>query len=1407
MTMTHEAAPPRQAEAAPARGSAQRAALIMLVLAITFQPMLHPTGPGNSSPVDVIVVAAIVTAAVWLAGTHRKLRAPYALPVALFVIAGAASGLVSSLPTTALLTLAIDLLLFAWCTTITNVLSGPRAMRIALKAWSWSGIFWAGVVIVAWLGHITVLEGLTPAEGNRVMFTFGDPNYASWYWDSTIFVLFASRTPGRRWMRILGYVLLVWALVLSESNGGVLALGLGISFLVMVRHYRRHGWPGVLATGLVIGLVAGTFFTVLPLNSIRQWALYSGQPLLVNSIGRSGQSSNERSLLIQETIGLYKASHGVTGLGPASTKPLLTTGLYPYANEAHNDWLAALVERGVLGLGALLLLAGCVIARAGPAVRRPLSAPMAAAVPAPAGIVAAILAVTINSFYEEVLHFRPLWMLFGVAAVLGRDALRSHKASRQRRFARLRPAALTRMITRPPAKVKDSNGQDGHVRRPLMPLPAAIAASAGTSRQLVPAAIMARLPASVRALIPAPAGKSGSKGTSKHVITNLGAQGGALACASIASLVVARIGGPTVLGYWSLLRVLPWLFGVVISCGLPTASAFFLAGEYGKDRRVRPTLAVMAVVGAGLSALAWLACAVPFHDVFFKQMPLALVVVMAIYVVTSLLNVTAKACCQGSGDIPGANLLIVAEEFWFLPVYIALRIATGQGGSALVVAAMIISGGLYFATAVLRLWSRGFFSHWGRPSFRLAGRISAFGARGQLGNMLWLMNLRFDFVLLGALAGPAVLGIYAVASKFAELMRLVPTAVNYVLYPRYARLGRVKATAEARKALPRVTALTLLMTPLLAVGTYIAIPILYGKAYHGAILPAEIIIIGLSIEGAAAVSSAYLLGLGRPGLNSVGMGVGAVITVTMDLILIPRWGAVGGAVTSAVTYLTTTMVLVALSRRQFRLVARTGDVTSAKPKIVADSWARRAVDIVVSGIALAIAGPVIVLLAGLVRLTSRGPAFYRQVRTGRAVEQFTMLKLRSMVSGADQAGPLVTSRSDSRVTKLGALLRATKLDELPQLFNVLKGDMTLIGPRPEVPRFIPYYDDEELQILNVRPGLTGPGQIFYTEVQQATTPDSEDPEQHYATRELHPKLAIDLDYLRRRSFGHDLQIVVRTALMLARLAKPAPAPVSLPDAKPAGPVRSAPRPDEDDTPTIVMVPYAPLMPEAWPTFLTGPQLAARTERERDDQGDATVVFGRYRPPVAHDKPAARTGPQALAPAERERERDDRGDATVVFGRYRPPVAHDEPAGRTGPQSPAPAEREREDQGDATVVFGRYRPPVAHDEPTVIAASRPRPWSDDDEATIVMAPVPAIIGAAQTPAGPVGQVTQRTASRRAPDASSAQPTRPIAAAEALPATIAATGKRRNPYRALTFLMLLATLVALAIGSILVLWPRL
>ena len=408
----------------PRRGSTERTAMLTLTAAFIFQPILHPSGPGNSSPVDILTLASIVTAAIWATSGHHKLRAPYFIPVALIIAAGAASGLVGSLPNLSLVTLAVDILLFAWCTTVVNVLSSPRAMRCALVAWSWSGIFWAAVVIVAWLGHITALEGLQAAEGNRVLFTFGDPNYASTYWDATIFVVYAARTPSSRWMRITGYVMLAWALALTESNGGALALGVGIFFLLLVKSYRKRGWIGSAATALVICLGVGAFFTLFPLNSIRQWAASSNQPLLVNSIGRSAQSSAERGELITETRQLYEQSDGIVGLGPASTKPLLTTRLYPYANEAHDDYLAILVERGPVGLLGLLLLVGSAVSRAAPIVRRPLSARYAVVVPVPAGLVAALLTLSVNSFYEEILHFRFLWALLGIVAVLGKDARR-----------------------------------------------------------------------------------------------------------------------------------------------------------------------------------------------------------------------------------------------------------------------------------------------------------------------------------------------------------------------------------------------------------------------------------------------------------------------------------------------------------------------------------------------------------------------------------------------------------------------------------------------------------------------------------------------------------------------------------------------------------------------------------------------------------------------------------------------------------------------------------------------------------------------------------------------------------------------------------------------------------------------
>ncbi|WP_154757334.1 lipopolysaccharide biosynthesis protein [Amycolatopsis pithecellobii] len=406
-------------------------------------------------------------------------------------------------------------------------------------------------------------------------------------------------------------------------------------------------------------------------------------------------------------------------------------------------------------------------------------------------------------------------------------------------------------------------------------------------------------------------GDSGPLGR-RGAVRNLTAQGTALLIVAVASVLVGRLGGPTVLGEYTLLRVLPWLFGVVFSCGLPVASTFFIAGESRADPRLRPTLAVLAVLGAGVAALLWIAATPILHRYLFTAMPARLVALMAVTVITQLTTVWGKACCQGAADMRGANLVIVCEELMFLPAYGFASLAGLRGIDAVV--AGLAGGGIAAAVTTLgRLGGTGFFRGWSRPSVPLAYGVMRYGARGQLGNLLMLVNLRLDFVVLGVLAGPAVVGVYAVASKFAELMRLPATALNYVLYPRFARLSEAGANADVRRLLRRAVAATAAMTPVLAGASVITLPLLYGPAFRSAVLPACILLAGLAVEGAAAVASAYLCGRGRPGANSWGMGAGALVTVALDLVLIPRAGAVGAAVASSIAYLVTTGLLTTIT--------------------------------------------------------------------------------------------------------------------------------------------------------------------------------------------------------------------------------------------------------------------------------------------------------------------------------------------------------------------------------------------------------------------------------------------------------------------------------------------------------------
>ncbi|HJW20918.1 MAG TPA: sugar transferase [Candidatus Limnocylindrales bacterium] len=188
--------------------------------------------------------------------------------------------------------------------------------------------------------------------------------------------------------------------------------------------------------------------------------------------------------------------------------------------------------------------------------------------------------------------------------------------------------------------------------------------------------------------------------------------------------------------------------------------------------------------------------------------------------------------------------------------------------------------------------------------------------------------------------------------------------------------------------------------------------------------------------------------------------------------------------------------------------------------------------------------PLLVALGAALKLETRGPALYRAVRVGEAGRAFTCFKLRTMHDGAAIPGTTgVTVAADSRVTRVGRLLRRFRLDELPQLWNVARGDMRLVGPRPEDPRYVDLSDPLHREVFASRPGITGLTQLVYAD--EAAMLDSPDPERQYREAVLPAKLRIDAAYLRSRSTALDVWILVHTPLALLGRRVQLPAPIRL----------------------------------------------------------------------------------------------------------------------------------------------------------------------------------------------------------------------------------------------------------------------
>ena len=197
--------------------------------------------------------------------------------------------------------------------------------------------------------------------------------------------------------------------------------------------------------------------------------------------------------------------------------------------------------------------------------------------------------------------------------------------------------------------------------------------------------------------------------------------------------------------------------------------------------------------------------------------------------------------------------------------------------------------------------------------------------------------------------------------------------------------------------------------------------------------------------------------------------------------------------------------------------------------------AKRATDLLFSLTGLFLLSPFFLLIAVLIKLDSKGPVIYRGIRTGLNLVHFEIYKFRSMVHNAENIGGFVTSKDDPRITRLGSILRKYKIDELPQLVNVLKGEMSIVGPRPEVPLYTSLYNKEEEIIFTVRPGITDYSSIFFVQlgdiVDSSRDKNQFDKRVKYVLRE---KNKLRIKYVNERSFVIDLKIIFMTFIRLIK---------------------------------------------------------------------------------------------------------------------------------------------------------------------------------------------------------------------------------------------------------------------------------
>jgi hypothetical protein len=395
----------------------ERFAVGATAIAIAISPLLVPHGLGNLAPADIFIALALWACLLWVGTSGHRLRFPYAVPVALFMVGGALGGLAGPVPGSGIVALLQDFVLLVWCWAVANLCSSPERLKTLVATWVYSSICWAALLFVGLAVGSDVLTGQTTSEGSRTALTFGDPSFSANYYFVSIMLIWATGRPRHRAVRFAAYGLLIAALVSAGSNSGIVSLTVGTIAAALIAVYRRRGIV-TLATALAFVVIGGCLVaTHVSLTGIQESAHESRYAFIRDGIGRSDVSEAQRGTLLAESIDLYEGG-GPLGQGPVSTKTRLDREMAPFVKEAHDDYLAALLERGPVGFVGLVALVSSLGLMALTIARAPLARGFDAVLLRTHPLLGAVVGSLVSSTVYELLHLRHLWALFAFVAAV-----------------------------------------------------------------------------------------------------------------------------------------------------------------------------------------------------------------------------------------------------------------------------------------------------------------------------------------------------------------------------------------------------------------------------------------------------------------------------------------------------------------------------------------------------------------------------------------------------------------------------------------------------------------------------------------------------------------------------------------------------------------------------------------------------------------------------------------------------------------------------------------------------------------------------------------------------------------------------------------------------------------------------